>query len=635
MKIPKIYDIETYKNLFTFVAKTPGEKEYDVFTIFDQDETNQGEDLYHYLISKKYIFIGFNNIEFDSPVLECLIQKKGKITARELYDYAQAIINEEIKKIPFYKFNTIQVDLYKMWSFDTTQRRTSLKWLEFSMRMKKLKDLPFEHFKAITAAQVKQVVIYNKYDVDITEVLYNLSEDKIALRKTLYEKYGDIGFLSKGDTSLGADSFLIDLSEEMKIPINELRGMRTFYKSLPLKNVILPYIDKYLRDDRFKEVLNKYKNITLYPDEEGVLQLGGTITHELEFDDIIFKYGTGGLHASVDQKLFLADDDYLIIDVDVASFYPNIAIVNSLHPKHLSESFVKLYKKLYEERKLIPKSDPWNLAKKLSLNAIFGKSNSKYSYLYDTGFTLGITINGQLLLSILAEQLARCSRIIQVNTDGVTVMVHKSQRHLVEKVIKWWEKLTKLSLETAEYKQMAITDVNNYHAMYKDGSVKRKGRYTIYADYSNPKTKEYYKNPSALAISEALNNFYINRTPVNDTIYDIKNIHEFLIGYKKKSNFKFLLAKAKENGYIELKTNSDRVVRYYVANNGSSIYKITDKDGLTTLAKDLTLELAQNVISTDVNKYKNLNKEWYIDEAQKMIDGLELVNNEEFLKNKI
>ncbi len=143
------------------------------------------------------------------------------------------------------------------------------------------------------------------------------------------------------------------------------------------------------------------------------------------------------------------------------------------------------------------------------------------------------------------------------------------------------------------------------------------------------------KNPSALAISEALNNFYINRTPVSDTIYDIKNIHEFLIGYKKKSNFKFLLAKAKENGYIELKTNSDRVVRYYVANNGSSIYKITDKDGLTTLAKDLTLELAQNVISTDVNKYKNLNKEWYIDEAQKMIDGLEMVNNEEFLKNKI
>ena len=630
MSAIKIYDIETFANCFTFVAKSPGEKTYDTFVIHD-GIINQGKELVEYL-QQNLIFVGYNCVKFDAQVLEIILQNGGNISGANIYDVAQRIIEGEIKPISHVKLSTRQIDLYSMWSFDTTQRRCSLKWLEFTMRMKKLKDLPFHHSKQVTKNQQNDVLKYNKYDVDITEHLYSLSSDKIHLRKTLYEQYGVFEFFSKGDTSLGSDTFLIDLAEEMGTNVKKLQYERTHYDSLKLKDVILHDRVKPMRHPSFVSVLENFNKIKLTKDEDGLLNLKGALAHEVHFDGIDFKYGTGGLHASVSNKLIRADENHLIIDVDVASFYPNLAITNGLFPKHLSKHFLKKYKDLYEERKLIPKTNLLNLAKKLSLNAIFGKSNSKYSYLFDQAFFLGITINGQLFLSMLAEQLARCSKIIQVNTDGVTVMVHKDQKHLVEKVVKWWEKQTDLVLETAEYSQMAISDVNNYHAITTDGKVKRKGKYCIYEDYV--KMQDFHKNPSHIAISVAIDAYLTEMKPVNDTIYTLDDIHDFCAGFKKKSNFDFLIATPDKKGFVDMKVNSDRVIRYFVSEGGSSIYKVTDKNGLTTLAKGLTVSLSQNITKNSLDHFNNLNKEWYIEKAQEIIDSLELVDNTEFVKDK-
>ena len=41
-----------------------------------------------------------------------------------------------------------------------------------------------------------------------------------------------------------------------------------------------------------------------------------------------FDFGTGGLHGSLSNAIVKSDDDYIIIDYDVASYYPNLAIAN-------------------------------------------------------------------------------------------------------------------------------------------------------------------------------------------------------------------------------------------------------------------------------------------------------------------
>lgn len=632
-KIIKIYDIETYKNCFTFVAKEPGSKKYDTFIIFDDPKSDEdisdGEALKKYLKDKKSIFVGFNNIEFDAQVCEFIIDNPDA-TASEIYDFAQGLITGQVKKKSHYKLRTLQIDLYKMWSFDTAQRRTSLKWLEFSMRMPEIQDLPYHHSKVVTKNQVKDVVKYNKKDVDNTEIVFSRSGEKIELRKDLYKEYKDFTFFSKGDTSLGADTFMIDLAQEMGIDVNEIRTLRTFYDELDLKSVIWENRLKY-EGRTFKDVLSFYKSKTLYPDQDGILNLEGAVSHEVDFNGIVFKYGTGGLHASISNSHIRSDEIYMILDVDVSSFYPNLSIVNGSHPKHLSLYFVKKYKALYEERKLIPKTDNRNKSKKLSLNAIFGKSNSQYSYLYDTAFSLGITINGQLQLSMLAEQFAKIGKLIQVNTDGVTLLLPRSEKEKADKIIAWWQKKTGLELETAEYSQMVIRDVNNYHAIYTNGKVKRKGMFCTYEDLVNE--ENFHKNPSATVIANALNSYYTGTASIEDTVNGEKNIHEFLYGFKKKSNFDFVSATVQDNGYIDLKINSDRTIRYYCSSPGSSIYKLIDTMSLTALpgSKGRTFTLAQNIKKTDVDFYPNLNKNFYIEQALEVVDSMTIIDNKNFI----
>jgi DNA polymerase elongation subunit (family B) len=44
-------------------------------------------------------------------------------------------------------------------------------------------------------------------------------------------------------------------------------------------------------------------------------------------------------------------EEFAIVDIDVASLYPSIAIVNKLYPEHLGIRFVEEYARLPLERK--------------------------------------------------------------------------------------------------------------------------------------------------------------------------------------------------------------------------------------------------------------------------------------------
>lgn len=80
----------------------------------------------------------------------------------------------------------------------------------------------------------------------------------------------------------------------------------------------------------------------------------------------------------------------------------------------------------------------------------------------DFKYTLATTINGQLMLTMLAEQLLKIPelQIIQVNTDGITVRLKKQYESDYYDTCKQWESLTRLQLEYAYYSKMIIRDVN-------------------------------------------------------------------------------------------------------------------------------------------------------------------------------
>ena len=129
---------------------------------------------------------------------------------------------------------------------------------------------------------------------------------------------------------------------------------------------------------------------------------------------------------------------------------------------------------------------------------MYGDSNNKYSVFYDPKYTMNITINGQLSLCLLAEKLLTIEglKIIQVNTDGVTVAVPIGRETEYYNICDEWQKQVGLQLEYAEYSKMYIRDVNSYIAVYTNGKIKRKGAYQ-YEDLG------WHQNHSALVIPKA------------------------------------------------------------------------------------------------------------------------------------
>jgi hypothetical protein len=200
-------------------------------------------------------------------------------------------------------------------------------------------------------------------------------------------------------------------------------------------------------------------------------------------DGVEYKFGTGGLHGSVERQRIVATDEWPIRDIDVASLYPSIGIQHGLSPEHLGEAFTSEYASLPKERKEWQKKKGKKCveanALKLAANGTYGNSNSVFSVFYDPKYTMTITINGQLMLAMLVEWLLTVPtvKIIQANTDGITYTLHKSYMPHVQAIEKQWEQLTKLTLEDASYSRMFIRDVNSYIAESVDGSLKLKGAY--------------------------------------------------------------------------------------------------------------------------------------------------------------
>ena len=107
---------------------------------------------------------------------------------------------------------------------------------------------------------------------------------------------------------------------------------------------------------------------------------------------------------------------------------------------------------------------------KLALNGVYGASNDKFSIFYDPLFTMRITLGGQMMLALLAEQLMGVSgvEIISCNTDGICLYLKRDVEKQVKDVASQWESLTRLSLEFVRFRKMFVRDVNNYISVYDE-----------------------------------------------------------------------------------------------------------------------------------------------------------------------
>jgi hypothetical protein len=632
---PVVYDIESFSNLFTIILRELGTKTYHKYII--HESIHQGKELVAFLKEHKPTMIGYNNIGYDVQIIEHLI-RNPEITAEEIYEFSQSTIED--KKDPWdvpyseWKLTYKQVDLYKLNHFDNKSRRTSLKWLEFTLRHPKMADLPFHHTESISKSRIPQVITYNRNDVDITHEFFYECEQAVRLRLELGNKYKQWRIMNMSDSSLGEYIFKHMLSK--KVDPKLLKKGGTKRDIIKIKDCLLNHIT--FTDPGFKKMVEEYKSSEIVVADG----LKGAIDQTAEFDDMEFKFGTGGIHAAYKAGVYEADDEHEILSIDGTSYYPWVIIANKFFPEHIGATYCDVYRTVYEMRTTFAKGTAMNYALKIVLNGVYGKSNSDYSFLYDPKLTLQITINGQLMLAMLAERLSKYGRLLLVNTDGVEIMVKKKYLKEVREECEMWEALTGISLEENKYKKVVIRDVNSYIAVDLEGKGKRKGYFSQYKDLTGEdgSAHEYHKNPSANIIAMALYEYFINGVNVDEFVTNHNNIHDFLYAIKSQKNFDFWLITADELGVINIDKRNDRVIRYYISNRGANIFKHW-KDGrkadITGVNRGQLVSLAMNIKDPEIEgeiksgkykgnplvSYENLNRDHYIQEIYSTIDEIQ------------
>ncbi len=620
-------DIETLFSCFTYTAINIDTEEIVKFVI--HKDRNDLEALIDHLGNCKGQ-IGFNNQNFDYPVLHfilenCRIDKwvddSNEEIISQIYREAQRLINNHS---PFgnsirYKDVLIpQLDLFLVWHYNNKARMTSLKSLEISMNYPNVMDMPIEHTKEdITLEEVDDILEYNLNDVLATYEFYKKSIEKINLRKSLIKQYG-IPCLNYSDSKIGESLILKLYCDKVGANPYEVKKLRSNRLKIALNEIILPYIK--FDSKEFNDLLTNFKS-------KVITETKGSISESVIYKGFIYDYGSGGIHGCIKPGIYISDNKSVIIDADVGSLYPNLAIKNGFYIEHLGKEFIQIYDEDIVQKRLKAKKEGNNAisdALKLSANSVYGKSNDEYSFLYDPKYTMATTINGQLLLTMLCEKLVNTIpelTMLQVNTDGITVKIPKKWQDVYYNICKAWENCTKLSLEYNYYDKMVIQDVNNYTAVTDKGKIKNKGCFEVDKMVGNEHA--YHKDNSFRIIPLAIQEYFVNNIPIEQTIKDHKDIYDFCgrQKFKGKDYGKIHeLSYDEANNPVDISIKQQKNVRYYISNIGHTFHKYYAKGDSEVINKGYSV--------TIFNKFEekenyDINYSFYIKECNKIIENIE------------
>lgn len=350
----------------------------------------------------------------------------------------------------------------------------------------------------------------------------------------------------------------------------------------------------------------------------------------------------------------------IIRNLDVSSLYPNVMINFDAISRNIptKEHYVNLVEKRLKAKKAGDKKTANAL--KLIVNTSYGASLSTFNDLYDAKMGRRVCLIGQLLLTeftINIYKSCKSIKILNVNTDGVMYSIDEDEQYIVNQIRKEWEERTGLELEEDKIKRVMIKDCNNYILEKLDGSLKVKGGYV--SDY-----KPSFKHNSLSIVAEAIVKYFMEATPVEDTINACNDPFRFQLIAKTGSTYDYTVhyvdgeeikvqkvnrlyavkderygvVKKVKKQYLEIDEDGER--RYYINQKGNRTYKKnweTDSSGDYFIRKDTTQNcpnhaIIDNSCNITNNTIDTIDKSWYIEVAKKRINDFLGIKEE---KNKM
>lgn len=611
-----VYDIEVFQNIFHCSAINTETKEVHKFEI--SSRKNQLSELISFFkqvnspvswndnyttncsIDSDKIFCGYNNLHYDNPVINYIIEYEHVLTEKPVLVITNSIFNlsreitnsgENIEKWKRWK--------YQVWfdSFDiltmlySNKLRVGLKEIQVTMQYKNVQEFVCDWSKPLPIEDFDSMIDYNINDIESTSALLDRCKKDIDLRLAIEDEYG-VKVLSKDGVNIGMKILTHKYLEKTGLTWWDIKDLRSPQAYIPLKDVILPFI-KY-DSPILKSVLDEMKTQVVSPGRKGYEK-------NFVFGGLRYTVGVGGIHSKNDPEIIIPAEDEMLIDIDVASLYPSMLIEYGFYPKHLGPEFLEVYSQIRSER--IEAKHNGDKIKdstlKLALNGLSGNLQNEHNFCYSTFAAMQIRINGQLLLLMLAEKLVELGcRIVQANTDGLFVLLKKSVYDKVNNVCREWEQLTKLTLEEDRFEAMYQYAINDYIAV-KEGYAKKKHEFRDFTAVMDPKTgdhikygatnakgetyrnmdeirKDYIKTKgmfitevllgkglSPKIIPEAIIKYFVDGIPVEDTVKGCTDIKKFLMSEKTGKQW-----------HVEyMNQEIQRTNRFYASTDGAYLWK--------------------------------------------------------------
>lgn len=646
----EVYDIECMVEMFLYIGKNIKTGKYVQFEV--SAFKNDLEGLVKHLLDSEIDYgVSYNGNSYDMQILQYILDNH-----RKWYDLSNMEIIKLIKKFsdkviddtkydlfPPYReesFSIKQIDLFKVHHFDNEARRTSLKWLQFSMDFYNVEEMPIHHMATgLTEEDVKTIRDYCRNDVESTVEFYKYTvgdvkhdiykgQNKIEDRVNLIKEFGfPEKAMSWSDVKIGDEinkKTYCEITGLDDKKLYDLKKSRKPTKPFTYGDCIPDYVSFVTPE--FQEFFIRMKKVRVHLTEKK--------EYPFTYKGTSYMIAKGGIHSNEKNRIIEPGVNELCLDADIGSQYPTSLIKRGLFPSHLGKPWLVGYTKTRDRRLEYKEKIKSAVAEekqklkglsetfKLALNGGgFGKTNEKNSWQYDPFVHFSCTIGNQFEILMLIEMLEVAGiHVVSANTDGIVCLFDKSKKEKYYEVCKKWEEVvgntTHGQLEYVEYKKIVQANVNHYLAVKMDGTVKKKGSFLT--------SFELNKNKSKSVINIALEKYFTEGVPVAETIRNHQSIFEFCIGLKASRDYHY------ENMDKNGKEIYHRLVRYIISMDGKKLYKVKNEDSMAP-GPQLSQVDAGNWKATVINRidkdtpikdYK-IDYSYYIDAAEDRIRDIE------------
>jgi DNA polymerase elongation subunit (family B) len=543
-------------------------------------------------LSDDCIYVGFNSKHYDQYIIKAIAAGLTPQEVKQVNDYI--IAGGQGWQCPqladyYFRFNNVDIR-------DDTQQGLSLKAIEGHLGMSvKESSVPFDIDRPLTPEEKAETEFYCKHDVDTAERLIDIRKDYLKNKINLGRLAGLDEVKAMGMTNAKLTAAMLTATKK---PHDDER--KYVYPSNLRKEYIPSEVFAFF--DRMYDFS--------IPDSE---LFKGKLN--LNIGECPVTLGYGGIHGAIPNFFWEETEDRGIWNEDVGSYYPHLCTINGYTSRNIPSP--QIYEDILERRMKAKAAGDKHTANALKLvcNTTYGCLLNQYNDLYDPLMGRSVCISGQLYLLELAEhcyQEIKGLRIVQLNTDGIMVECDKKDYDTLTAICAEWQSRTGFNLEEDTVIKIAQKDVNNYVEVQPGGKAKAKGGYLV---KGIAPAGAFNINNSCVIVATALKEFFVNGTPVEDTINGCDDIFQFQIIAKAG-------AKYKETYHVVdgVKEPVQKVNRVYATADEryGKIYKVKSEDDSTAKIE----MLPEHCIIDNDNQLSisDVDKSFYIDMARKRVN---------------